>query len=467
MTTDTSTKKAPLAGKRRAGRYVLCGAVLLGLAAAAAFGLNWWLPTATPPDPPLPTIVEDPEVGLAIQRARDEVLKNPRSADAWGEMGKTLWGNVFDLEADRCFAEAVRLAPDNAQWIYARAHIAANRDPERAVPLFRQAVAHSISWPDGAQGMRLKLAETLQSHQEIDEAEGMFQDELRRTPGDARATFGLGLIALTRGNDRAAEEYLSAVTTDRCARKKATAQLAALAAVRGDATAAADWEKQCRALPDDSPWPDPFLEQLIPYKVGRRYWERTVSELEKDHRYKEAAEVFLRQIDENPTPLAYTGAGANLAGMEDYDRALPFLQEALRLDPNFAHAHHALGFALFNRASKALQQSPQSPQAKLWLADAVDHERRATELKPDHSWAYLCWGMSLRQLGEPTKAIEVFQQGLACHPELFEMQIAMAETYLDLGQFAEAEPYLENARRLEPQDPRLVKDFERLRNKKN
>ena len=39
------------------------------------------------------------------------------------------------------------------------------------------------------------------------------------------------------------------------------------------------------ALPNDSPWPDPFLDAVFDSSVGQRTWEREAPQLELDRRY--------------------------------------------------------------------------------------------------------------------------------------------------------------------------------------
>jgi tetratricopeptide (TPR) repeat protein len=468
MTPDVSTTNAFSTVKSRRQQWVLTGALVLVVIGAVAGGIVWWSwPKPQPLEPPMPPEIQDGEVRLVVQRARQEVLDNPNSAATWGKLGMTLIAHVYDREADRCFEEAARLAPGDAHWTFARASIAVKLNPERAVPLLRQAVAESESWPDAASDMRMKLAETLFEQQQMDEAEALFQEELRRDPQNPRATFGLGLVTVARGNDPAAEKYLTAVKSHPCATKKATAQLAAIAGRRGDRATAAELNKEVANLVDDFSWPDPFLQPLHEYRVGTRYWDRKIEELESTNQFIEAADLYLRQIEVKPTSSAYVGAGGDLALAGDFDRALPLLREGIRLDPENPNAFYALALAQYRRATASSAQFADSAQVKEWLRDAADNARRATQIKPDHARAYLFWGLALRRLEEPAKAIEPLRQGVACHPEMLELQITLGEVYLDVGQDREAETYLENARRLDPKDIRLVKDFERLRNKKN
>jgi tetratricopeptide (TPR) repeat protein len=191
-----------------------------------------------------------------------------------------------------------------------------------------------------------------------------------------------------------------------------------------------------------------------------------VDELEREHRYAEAARAYLDQLEKQPTARAYVGAGLNLVRLGDYDQGLPLLRQAVSLDPDSANPRYTLALALFTRAEKQWSQTPNSPAVKEWLREVVDQARRTTELKSDHARAYLFWGLALKYLGEPAAAVPPLRQGVACLPGEIELQLALGEALLEVGQLDEAESHLENARQLDPKDPRPVQALERLRVKK-
>jgi tetratricopeptide (TPR) repeat protein len=441
----------------------LWSGLLLACVTAGLLGYLAWLRLRpeTPPEPPLPEGVAEAEVRQALTHARQQVLAAPRSGAAWGRYGMVLLAQLFDHEADVCFAEAARLAPTNALWTYARGYIALKRRPDEAVALLRQAVQGHAAAKDLA-AMRMQLAEALLDRGETAAAADLFARERQDDPGDLRAAFGLGLVALERGDDRGAEEELTAARNSPFARKKATARLAALARRRGDNTRAAELEKEAAELPADPPWPDPLLDPIMDLAVGHRSRERKVQELEQQGKHQQAAEEYLRQIDELPTARAYVGAGINLARLHDYDHALPLLRRAVELDPGSAQAQYTLALTLFTMAEKGWQTAPESQQVRAWFTDAVEHARRAAELKPDHAQAYLFWGLSLKYLGRPAEAVAPLQKGVACRPELFELQLALGEVLLLVGRRDEARTHLENARALDPNDPRPGRALDRL-----
>jgi tetratricopeptide (TPR) repeat protein len=456
--TSANVSRAPWAS--RCGHPAVWFGVVLLLAVGTAGGW-WWHHHVAAVDPPEVADVQDAEVRQAIDRARQRVLSQPHSASAWGLLGMVLLAHRFDREADFCFAEACRLDPSQARWPYARGLIAQKRDPNHALPWLRQAAAGNAR-PEDSTAIRLQLAEALLERQELDEAERLFRDEWQKDPENARAAFGLGLIALARGDTAKARKFLTAARSNEYARKRATVQLAALARADGDIAAAKAYEQEAAALLDDPRWPDPVLDETTRLRVGRRGREREIDDLEKQHRYAEAAKAYLEELRQSPTPWAYIGAGINLARQHDYDAALPLLRQAVRLDPNNIQAHYTLAQVQFTRAERQWQQTPHSAQLKEWFREVTEHARRTTELKPDHAMAYLFWGLSLKYLGEPAAAVAPLRQGVACRPELMDLQLALGEALLETGQSTEAQIHLQNAQRLDPKDPRPSAALKRL-----
>jgi tetratricopeptide (TPR) repeat protein len=451
----------------RVGRWVVAGAALVLLLGAAG---AWWLVrplTGTPPEPPpMPGDLDDPEVRRVIERARQAVLDQPDSAAAWGHLGKTLLAQQYEAEADRCFAEAARLDPADAVWPYFRGLYALRYDPDNALPFLRQAAAGHAA-PEARSALCLRLAEALLERQELAEAERLFREEWAREPGNPRAAFGLGLIALDCGDEAAAAEFLTAARASPTARKAATAELAALARARGDEAAAARLEREAAALTVERPsWPDPLVDEMLRLQVGASRRSRDIARLESGRNYAQAARLYESQLDKQPTAAACIGAGLNLARLKDFDRALPLLRRAGQLEPDNCHTHFCLAQALYLRAEAAEKRSPGSSRAREDFREAAETARRAVARKPDHAAAYLLWGRALLHLGEAGAAVEPLTKGVACRPEVFNLQLALGEALLEAGRLPEAETHLENARKLDPADPRPGQALERLRQRK-
>jgi tetratricopeptide (TPR) repeat protein len=441
---------------------LLVGVVLLLLAGA---GGTWWWLRPTPVAPPPLGQIEDPEVRRAIKRARQKVLDSPRSAAAWGQLGKLLLTHMRPEDADYCFAQAARLDPADPRWPYARGWLAVRHDPEKPVTWLREAVAKADTRPEDQSAMALQLAEALLERGDVEEAEGLFRKELGRDPNSRRAAFGLGLVAAARGDRPAALKFFTIARDSPYARRRASAQLAALARAQGEREAADRYEKLAAALPADPPWPDPLHDELGDLRVGRLGRERRARMLEKEGRYAEAAAVYLEPTDEGPNAGAYVRAGLNLTRLRDFDRALPLLREAVRLGPADAEARFCLALALYTRAEERLLKTAPA-QAREAFREASDHTRQAAALRPGHAETYLVWGQSLAYLGEREAAVEALRKGITCAPGNVRLQLGLGEVLLELGRLKEAEEHLEIARRLAPNDPRPARALERLRLRK-
>jgi len=100
------------------------------------------------------------------------------------------------------------------------------------------------------------------------------------------------------------------------------------------------------------------------------------------------------------TPSASTGgmAPANAVALfakGDYAASMVEYREALRLHPDFAEAHHGLGYALFSQGE----------------VDAAIVEYRTTlALRPDHAMAHGSLGLALEAKGDSDGAIEEYRE---------------------------------------------------------
>lgn len=446
-------------------------AVLAIVVLATAAAVGWWR-LRPGLDPPIPEGIVDDEVAAAIQSARQNVMNQPRSAKAWGDLGKTLLAHLFADEADVCFAEAARLAPDEPLWPYSRGVIALKQKPESAVALLEQ--AYAIGGPDSADrsAMTLQLAEALFDRGKLDEAEALFRaehersrlfrvDSEERAAALARAAFGRGLVAKARRDFAAASKFMLEAQVSQYARKKATSQLAAIARQNGDVDAALAHERQAATLPEDPPWPDPILDEVVHMQVGRRGLERQAGRLEKQGHFREAADLYLKQLAVNPTTEYRIAAAINLARLRDYDEALRLLREAVQSDPDAAYPRYALGHVLFARAERESQERPGAKEVREWFQEAADQSRLAAERRPDDARAHLFWGLSLKYLDKNAEAVAPLQKGLASAPADFELHLALGEVLSRLDRPKEAEIHLKNAQRLKPSDPRPAKILEK------
>ena len=268
---------------------------------------------------------------------------------------------------------------------------------------------------------------------------------------------------MARGDQVTAQKRLTVAAADPNTRKKATAQLAALARADGDDAGAAACEKEWAKLPNDpTAWPDPLVEQVARLQVASPDRSREVGDLERQGRYQEAADIYLQQIDEDPNnAAAHTGAGLDLFRLGQYDRGFGLLREGAAR-PGQLRRPLQPGPGPVHLGREGLAGEARRRGALNGFREAAEQAQRAAELKPDHAQACLLWGMSLKYLGKPAEAVAPLRKGVAARPGSLELSLVLGEALMESGQTTEAETHLENARRIDPNDPRLIRDLERL-----
>jgi tetratricopeptide (TPR) repeat protein len=443
-------------------------AVLLGLLLVAAIAAGVWYvrrPAPVPvPDPPeVATAGVDPEVAEAVRKARQHVLDQPRSAEAWGELGKVLFAHDFDRPAGDCFAVAGRLDPADARWPYYQGLYALGGEPDTALTLLRRAVA--ARHPDDAHesAARLRLAEALLEQKQAAEAERLFREEQERDPGSARAAYGLGLVALERDDLDAATGPMAEAARTPFARCKASAQLARIARRRGDAEAAARYEQDATRPPPDAGWPDPYVADYTRLRAGQGRALQRAESLERRGQLPEAVRLLFDMLREYPNERTYLALGASLVQLGDFPQAEQMLAACLRLDPENAQAHHFLAVAQFLQGERLSSQPDGRERAIPLFREAAEHGRRAVERKPDFAVAYAFRGRALDRLGQRDEAIATLRKAVECRPEVADSHLFLGEVLAETGRRDEARAELKTAEQLAgPDDPRPRQALERL-----
>lgn len=444
---------------RLLGWVSLIGLLLIGV----TFLWRWYSVSPQPtPEPPFPPGISDAEVHVVVEAAYKRLLSNRSSGAEWGEYGTILLANLFDQDADLCFQKASTLSPADPRWPYARGQIAQKRRPESALDLLHAASQKAESDPDFRQAFSLTYAEALLERGQTEQAETILSQQLS-PPNPERAQYGLGLIAMGRNQYVEATRWFEEASKHPSCRKQATGQLAILARARGDATVAKQLEAEVALMDPDPPWPDPYLDRVVTLQVGQRGINRRIALLERDGNFAEAIELYREQIDRNRTSQALTGIGVNLARLSRHDEAIPYLREAVKLDPIDSTARYTLALVLFSKWEILVSQNPTIPGADEGFREVVEEARKTTELKPNHARAYLFWGLALKYLNRPAEAIAPLRRGLTIEPELFDLHLALGQVLAAAGDKSGAESSFKAAKSIRSKDPRPDQELARLR----
>jgi tetratricopeptide (TPR) repeat protein len=436
-------------------------AALLAVAVALGAALYLRLQNAPPAPPEITYTGSEEAVLTALRAARERVLKNPRSARAWGELGEVFLANDMEAESSPCFAQAERLDPANPRYPYYQAGQLLNRgERAAALPLLERAVARARARYDENPAPQLMLGETYLALERVDEAEAQFREVLGRDPADARAHFGMALVCSARQDWERCRDHLLRCLDSPHARQKASAQLAFVCQRLGLSGEADRYGRQAATLPRDNEWADPYLAEYMHWAVKKKSRFRHADDLEAAGQLDKAAEILEPMVREFPDDylvhltLAKTlGRMAQQVQPHNPGEALVFfrgaeqsLRKARELAPDKVQTHYFLSLVLYAQGEQlARAGGPGRAQAEPLFREAAESARRALAIKPDYGYAHMCLGLSLKCLGQLAEALEALRQAVRCNPEHAELHFHLGGMLAESGQPAEARQQLRQA----------------------
>jgi non-specific serine/threonine protein kinase len=160
----------------------------------------------------------------------------------------------------------------------------------------------------------------------------------------------------------------------------------------------------------------------------------------------EVAEIERQETRSVEAYEAFARGMMNLrqATRESMDRAIAAFEEATRHDPEYAKAWAALGGAYGLKGSFMSMPG--------MIHRAIEIERRALAIDPDHADAHVWLGTALLGLGQVDEAIVEILEGIRLEPDSGQAHQSLARAYwTGKGDFASAIPEFEKAIELNPQ----------------
>ncbi|MDX1382157.1 MAG: tetratricopeptide repeat protein [Thermoanaerobaculia bacterium] len=454
----------------------------IDLAARAAALAAAWLVSAcgpTPVDPALPPESLRPRDAGAqrqiaaregeIRRLVDGGASAAELADAVGELGR-LYHGYFAVDSNAlpqleaaalCYREAVRLDGEDWRWHYllglAELH---RRQLAEAVRHFQAAVERN----DGHAPLWHRLATAQSELGLVAAAEASWTTALELDRDFAAAHYGLGHLALGRGEPEAAVAHLERAVALQPEAARGHHTLGLAYRDLGDADRAA--EHLARGGSTDYRLGDPLTEELgrLPEsgealarlalmavaagdtEAAIRMLEQAVERqpesvlarrnlavaLEDAGRPDEAIASYRRLVEIAPDdPAAHLALGRLELAIGQADRAFTHLERAVELAPDWEEAHYTLAAAL-ERAGRwpqalaaydeVLRLDPEFGNAAVRRAGALVASGRVSEglgilrgrvaADPDDAVALRSLAVALRTAGRPEEAIDVFERAL-------------------------------------------------------
>ena len=441
--------------QRRSRRWLIWGVLLGAAVVTAGVGISMWRRARVPASPSSagraaePPSLEatdvDPAVMKAIQAARLAVLQSPHTAERWGRLAMIFKAHGFSSEANACFVQAEQLDPREPRWSYHQAIELAERDPDLAIAKL-QKVIESLDGSLGAPWLR--LGELLLRQGRFDQAEQQFRHLLAQHPGQARAHLDLARLAVERGELEASLSHLHYAMADKRTQKASCILAAEVQQRLGNLAAAEQQRRRAAQLPEDPPWPDPYLDEIVRLRTGKQVGLARADRLLSQERFSDAI-ALLRDIvrDYPDSDWAWLLLGRAFLGRKELPAAEEALRKAAQLASTSIEVQFYLGVVLLLR---------EDPRA------AATYFRRATQIKPDFAEAHHNLGYCLLRQGDQTGAIEAFRRAILSKPNYSDAHRDLGDMLAQKGQLAESVVHLRYALQLNPADPRAKKLFEQV-----
>jgi tetratricopeptide (TPR) repeat protein len=386
----------------------------------------------------------DADVVQAVQAAQTAVLRNPQSAQVWGQLGMVLIAHEMNDAAQVVFAQAGARDPRDARWPYLQARAVTLGDAEARIAPLEQAVAICRDKPDAPV---LTLMESLIAVDRMQEAETRLEAFLKAHPDNARAHLSMSRCRLSHGDLARAAEHAHLAEDHPATTRAANELLAQILHRQGD-KAESDRRRRIAASISESQWPDPYYEEAISHRVGLK--------------------TLLVRADK-------------MYAVGDVEATIPILEEAVRKYPDSDWAHVLLGRSLIRTRKlpaaeqtlrRAVELAPTSVEAQFRLgvsiymqkrpAEAADWFRKATALKPDFTMAHHNLGFCLVDLKDIPAALEAFTAAAESDPNSYEAHAILGTLLANQRRFDEARVHLQRAVELKPGDAKARQQLQQL-----
>lgn len=374
----------------------------------------------------------DTKLAEHIRKARREIRRNPRSAQAYLSLGFALQSAGETSGSAEAIDRALELDDHLAQGWYMQGLMAADSMKwALAIENFRRALA--LNPQDIA--ARMGLTEMLLRNGDFSGASREVQVVLQQNPLDSRAHYGLGRVKMQEGNLAEAEaEFRRALAIEPAFPEAEEGLGEALFGRHRWREAAQSFERVLAAQPDS----------LHAHTGLAGALARLGDDAAARKHFAKSREISNREVHLERAK-AENNRGLELWSRGDLKGAAAALRSALKEDPDFAEAHNNLGAVLWKQKdmegalaefSAAVRSQPDFAKAHNNLgsaflqtdqvAQAAEEFEKALSLQPGFASAHFNLGVLLGKIGQRSQAEAELRRAIVLQPE-------MASAHIELG----------------------------------
>lgn len=175
----------------------------LVVAVAAALALLEFACTKVPPVPAIAMEGLDPDVRAVIQKARDEAVAQPKSAQASGHLGMVLEAHTLDQQAVPAYQRAVRLDPQDFAWRY---YLALSLEKTGQIDQALASITDALKIKSDYVPAELKRAELLLKLGRFPEASAALEPLLAQNPDSPLVLYFMGRVKFAQQDFAAADD---------------------------------------------------------------------------------------------------------------------------------------------------------------------------------------------------------------------------------------------------------------------
>jgi protein O-GlcNAc transferase len=404
----------------------------------------------------------EPQVAEKILSARNAVAEDPRSDEAWGRLGMVFHAHYLESEAGACYSEAHRLAPDDFRWPYLLGRILKSQEPKGALDILGEARRLKGDYAP----LHLLAAELHEAQGDSQAAMESYRRALSVERGSAAAEFGIGRLALARGDLEESRNHLERAAELSPEAGSIQATLSRVYRRLGREEEADHAARRARRLHPDIDVRDPILQSVMEEAVSLVGYQTRALEAERAGDPSRAEALLRRTIEIRPEDASLHYNLANhLSRTGRVQEAEDSYRQALRLDSGHVPTLVNLGILAAQNGElreakrlfeKALEKEPAHSGALLGLANAAAARgqldaaiplfERVVELAPDRPDAHYALARALADRGDLDGAIEHFSIALEIAPERAEIHLHLAALHANRGEYREAENQIQQAR---------------------
>ncbi|AKS41531.1 tetratricopeptide repeat protein [Wenzhouxiangella marina] len=367
---------------------------------------------------------------------------SPALRGNWGALAQWFHAYRYPDSAARSYANAILVEPAEPRWPYLLAVLLAEQgESARARELFQAA----LELAPRVQSIHVRLGDLARQGGDLDAAEAYYRQALSLSSTDAGARFGLGQLALLRGDAEMALHWLEPLSREQPDAAVLNYAMATALRLSGDLAGAQDLLER---VPDENlhqiglRQDDPWWTELLRIEQGSREVSRRAVQAVRRGEHQRAAVLFGIAVQRDPEgaeerlnwALALSRLGHHQQALEQIQEAVARAEpgsdlharvrtEAARLQTQAGRPRQALAIL-----ENLLGERPEQTRARVQLASLL------------HSFGDLQGALrqyeTLRELGDFSADLAFWQ--VAAHLALDRRDRAAEQLIEDLSNYPEA-----------------------------